>query len=811
MGTLIGAWKSLKRSPGYAAAFIATLGLAIGVNSSVFSVVNAVLLKPLPFDNADRIIYLQQPGERAGVANALFSFHEVADYREGVSAFDELVEFGDWDFSVVPADGGEPHRAVGGLITNNYFSVLGMRAALGRTTLPEDDLDGAEPVIVLTRHYWSRVFGEDPDAIGKIMELNGKNARVVGVLESGSHYTGSRQQDFYVNYATNDHYLGASMQDARTHRMTDVFARLAPGASVEAARSEVVAISDQLHREYPDAYAETMGYSVTLNLWQDELTRDARPIFMLLMGTVAAVLLLACANLANLTLTRLVRREGELMTRVALGATAPSLRRLLAAENFLLSLGGAALGVALAFASRGLLVAYATRFTVRAAEVGVDASVFIATLLVASGVAVALAYLPGMPVAPAIANMAGAAGRSTGTRARKRTQAGLVVTQLALSFTLLSGAGLLIRSLLALQAVDPGFDTENVVTMQAFQSFASAGPAIANEDLFTQAEERIRGFPGVRAVGVASFAPMTGAMRMAWNFRVEGGDEGDTRTITTAMNSVSPGYFDALGVSLLSGRLFTVSDQKDTEAVVVLSRGLARSYFGDADPIGERMARSFDGANWSDWATVVGVVEDSKQFGLGADATPTMYSPAAQGRYGQTVIVAGNSDPTSLVQSIKGAIREIDPTRPVDRIQTVEDLVAEDIAPARLNAALFGIFALLALVIAAVGVLGVLAFSVGQRTREFGLRMAIGANRHEVLRSVMFEGMKLVAIALVIGAVGAVGLSSFLAGFLFGIEPVDPLSFAAAGSVLSVVALLSALVPAMRATRVDPIQALRSE
>ncbi len=811
METVRAAWKSLRRAKGYAAAFVATLGLAIGVNSSVFSVVNAVLLKPLPFENADRIVYVQQPADRAEVQNALFSFHEVADYREGVSAFDEVVEFGDWNFSVVPADGGEPHRAVGGLVTNNYFDVLGIRAELGRTTLPEDDAEGAEPVMVMTRHYWSRAFGEDPTVLGSLVELNGKNTRVIGVLEDGRHYTGSRQQDFYVNYATNDHYLGASMQDARTHRMTDVFARLAPGASLEAARAEATSVSRQLHQEYPDAYPEMMGFGLTVDRWQDELTENARPVFLLLMGTVGAILLLACANLANLTLTRLVRREGELMTRGALGAPSSSLRRLLAAENLLLSVAGAVLGMALAWASSGLLSSYAARFTVRAQEVGVDLTVFLVTFLISAGVAVGLAYLPWMPVAPSASNMAGAAGRSTGTRARKRTQAGLVVAQLALSFTLLAGAGLLVRSLIALQAVDPGFDTENVVTLQAFQSFANASPAVSNRDLFEQVEERIRGFPGVRAVGVSSYAPMTGAMRMAWNFQVEGGEEGSQRTITAAMNSVSNGYFDALGVDLVAGRLFTLTDLPESEPVVILSRGLARSYFGDADPIGQRLARSFDGANWGPFARIVGVVEDSKQFGLGEDATPTLYMPAQQTNYGQTIIVASRADPLPLVQSIKDAIREVDPTRPVDQIRTVDDLVAEDVAPARLNATLFTVFALLALVIAAVGVLGVLAFSVGQRTREFGLRMAIGADRDMVLLSVLGEGTKLVALALVLGAVGAVALSRFLSGMLYGVEPVDPVAFGLAGVILSSVALLSAFFPALRATRVDPMQALRSE
>jgi len=809
--TIRGAWKSLRRSPGYAAAFIATLGLAIGVNSSVFSVVNAVLLQPLPYTEADRIVYLKQPVAQAELPNTLFSFHEVADLRSGVSAFDEVVEFGDWDFSVVPGDGGEPHRAVGGLVTSNYFEVLGIRAELGRTTLGEDDLDGAEPVMVLTRDYWTRAFGSDPAVLGRVVDLSGKSTRIVGVLEEGAHYTGSRRPDFYVNYATNDHYLGASMQDSRTHRMTDVFARLAPGATFAGASAEADAVVRALHTQYPEAYPAEMGFGLSVVMWQDELTEGARPIFLLLMGTVASVLLLACANLANLTLTRLVRREGELRTRGALGATAPGLRRLLAAENLLLSVGGAVVGVALAWASRGLLAAYASRFTVRAAEVGVDTTVFLVTLGVSAAVAIGLAYLPGMPIAPGTEDMSTAAGRNTGSRARKRTQGALVVAQLALSFALLAGSGLLVRSLLALQAVDPGYETENILTLVATQSFANSGPTVADEQLFMQLQEQIRAFPGVRAVGVADFAPLAGGHRMAWTYRVEGGADEAGRAISSSINSVTPGYFDVLGSQLLSGRFFTHADGADTDPVVVVSRSFAQAYFGQEDPVGRQISRSFDGQNFGPLARIVGVVEDSRQFGLSEDPMPTVYLSAMQAAFGETVMVASRGDPRVLAQGIKEAIHQVDPTRPVDRIQTVEDLMAEDVAPARLNATLFGVFALLALAIASVGVLGVLAFTVSQRTREFGLRMALGADRGMVLKSVLFEGGRLIGVALLVGALGAWGLSVMLSGLLYGVEPLDPVSFGLAGAVLALVAIVSALLPAIRATRVNPVQALRSE
>jgi len=802
--------RAIGRNPGYAAAFVLTLGLAVGVNSAVFSVVNAVLLQPLPFENADRIAYLQQPAARAGVVNANFSFHEVADYRGGVTAFDEVVEFGDWTFSVVPGGDAEPHRAVGGLVTANYFNVMGMGPLHGRTLTPADREEGAEAVMVLTHEYWTRAFGGDPSVLGSLMELNGTRTRMVGVLRPGAHYTGSRRQDFYVNYATVEHYRSASMLDARNHRMTDVFARLRPGATLEGARGEVETLAARLHQEYPADYPENLGYGITLTRWQDELTREARPVFLLLMGTVVMVLLLACANLANLTLTRLIRREGELATRAALGAEPRSLRTGLVVENGVLAVGGALLGVGLALVSKGALSSYAARFTVRAEEVAVDGVVFGATLLAGVLVAVLLALLPGMPIVPKMGGLAAAGGRSIGGRARRRVQRGLVVAQLSLSFALLAGAGLLVRSLLALQAVDPGFESENVLTLQAFQSFTNQGPTLSNADLFRQVEHHVMAFPGVRAVGVSDFAPLTGGNPLSWNFRIEGGEDAP-RSSQAAFNRVTPGYFDALGVRLLAGRAITREDLAESDSVVVVNEAFAMEWFGEADPLGRHIQWSFSGQNWNPPQRIVGVVADGRQFGVAEEPVPIVYQAAEQAGFGFTMVVATSGDPLRLVQAVREAIHHADPTRPVDQVRTVEDLIAEDVAPARLNATLFGTFALLALAIAAVGVLGVLAFSVSQRTREFGLRMAVGADRGRVLRTVLGEGAALVAVALLLGGTAAALGARLLGGLLYGVEPFDVPTFAAAAAALGTVALLAAFLPAQRATRVDPVKALRSD
>ena len=455
--------RNILKNPGFAATFILTLGLGIGANTAIFSVVYGVLLRPLPYPDAERIMYLRQPAEKLGVSNMNFSFVEVADYRRQAKTVDELVEFGNWTFNVLGQ--GDPHRATGGLVTSNFFSVLGLKPLLGRTLNLEDEDEGTEPVVVLTYEYWSRVFGGDTAALGKILDLTVKKARIVGILEPGSHYAAMRRQNFYVNYACNDHYLGAAMQDDRRHRMTDVFARLTPGTTIQAATQEIQNINRTLHEEYPDAYPVEQGLSLTVTPWLEELTKQARPTLLILLATAGFVLLIACSNVANLTLTRLVGRERELAIRAALGASSGRLRMLLLTENLLLALGGAILGLVVAVPTRDLLVAYTSRFTMRTGEIGIDLSVLAFTLAVAFGSALVFSWLPGFGFSRDLSpSLASSSVRATGSLSRRRLQKGLVMLQLALSFVLLVGAGLLLRSLFELQSVDPGFELETVLT-----------------------------------------------------------------------------------------------------------------------------------------------------------------------------------------------------------------------------------------------------------------------------------------------------------------------------------------------------------
>ena len=816
-------FRSLNKSRTYAAAFVITLGLGIGVNTAIFSVINGVLLQPLPYQDADRIMFVQQPANRAGAFDAAFSFIEIDDYRAASRTIDEFVEFGDWDFSVIGR--GDPHRVVGGLVTANYFEVLGLRPLYGRTLLPSDDDPGAPPVMVFTHDYWTRMFGADPEIVGKTVKLTTKNVEVVGVLEPGSHYTGSRKPDVFANYTTNDHYTGAAMRDARTHRMTNVFARLAPGATIEAAQAELTQINRRLQDEFRQAYPEQFGYEIIARPWQDVLTESARPTFLIMMGTVLMVLLLACANVANLALTRLIRRERELAIRSALGADRNRIRRQLFTENLVLALAGAGLGLILAVAGLDLLVSYADRFTIRSEEIGMDGAVFAFTFLVGIGIAMLLAWAPSLPFTTEVGmSLNGAGGRNTGGISRRQLQRVLVVSQLALSFTLLIGAGLLVRSLFRLQGVDSGFEAGTVVTLES-PNFTSL-TAQEQLTLFDGTVERIRSFPGVRSAAYATWAPLQSPAPEALTIEAEGLDELRASTPTGLFNTVSPDYFRTVGATLLRGRSFNRDDMPETDSVVVVNESLSRAYFGSEDPVGRRIRWQNTRGAWQPWQRVVGVVANTRDAGIAQADVHVIYQPTSQavrrrggvagvtgggGFPAETMLVRTTGEIGPVVRQITEIIHETDPERPVDNVITLRELMREDIAPERLNATLFSAFAILALIVAGVGVFGVMAFSVTQRTKEFSIRLALGAEEGDVLRMVMGEGARLVLGALLLGGVASVMLSRFLSGLLFEIQPTDPVTFVAVAVVLSGVALLAAFIPARRATRVDPIDALKAE
>jgi predicted permease len=800
------ALRTLPRMPGFSLAFILTLGLGIGANTAIFSVINGVLLRPLPYPEADRIMHLRQPQVAAGVEDTSFSFAEVADYRTQSKTIDQFIEFGDWTFNVLGR--GEPHRATGGLVTPNFFQLLGARPHLGRMLQPSDEGRTAQPVAVLTYGYWQRAFGSDPSVVGQILDLTVKKALIVGVLEPGSHYATARKQDFYVNYAANDHYVGASMQDERRHRMTDVYARLAPGATIGAAQAELRQIAARLHDSFPDAYPKSRGFDTIVTPWKDELTARAKPTLIILLVTTVFVLVIACANVANLTLTRLVQREREMAIRAALGARGALLRRQLLAENLVLSIVGGVLGLGLAVAGLDLLTKYAGRFTNRTGEIALDGWVLTFTLVVSIVLALVFAWAPRLGfLNDPVRAMASGGGRSTGGIGRRRAQRARVVSQLAASFTLLIGAGLLTRSLLQLYAVDPGFDLANVLSLQApdFSGFNRERRLQFSRDVL----DRVRGEATVQSAAMASAAPLAGSFPQQQEFQVEGADlEAVATAPRTVTRVISTGYFETVGTRLKAGRGFQPSDSATAPPVVILSDSMARYYFKDQNAIGRRISWKLFNGNWSPKAEIVGIAADSRADGIEQTPLHTMYQPDAQTNAQSTLLVR-TAATDRIAPRVVETIRSLDPNRPIDHVQTLEEIRDETIAPQRLNATLIGLFALLALAIATVGVAGVLAFSVSQRTNELGIRLALGAERQTILRMILGEGAAMAAIGLVIGGLAAIPLSRLLSGLLFGVEPVDPPTIVVSAVLLVLVALIAAWIPARTATAVDPMTALR--
>jgi putative ABC transport system permease protein len=813
------ALRNLTRVPGFALAFVLTLGLGIGANTAIFSIVNGVLLRPLPYPDAGRIMHLRQPQVTAGVEDSSFSFPEVAHYRSVATTVDQFVEFGDWTFNVLGR--GEPHRATGGLVTANFFPMLGAQPLFGRMLVPADEAKGAPPVVVLTHGYWQRMFGADPSVIGQTLDLTVKRALIVGVLKPGSHYATQRKQDFYANYSANDHYMSSSMQNEWPHRMTTVYARLSPGATAASAQAELRQISAALRQDHPEAYPTSRGFNIAVTPWKDELTAKAKPTLIILLVTTIFVLIIACANVANLTLTRLVQRDREMAIRAALGAPAATLRRQLLAENLVLSVLGGALGLGLAIAGLNLLIAYTSRFTSRTGEIALDARVLAFTLFVSTLMAMLFAWAPRLTfMADPVRAMSAGGGRHTSTRGRRRAQRTLVVSQLAASFMLLIGAGLLTRSLLRLYAVDPGFNLENVLSLEAPANFEQTNPAVnaqraAQFDL--DVVERVKAEAAVKNAAMASAAPLAGSFPQQREFRIDGADidalSSGPRTVTRV---VSGSYFQTIGTPLRAGRPFEPTDTRTSPPVVILSESMAKYYFKTGDALGRhiswKITNGITGAvTWTKPAEIVGIVADSRSDGIDKAPMHTIFLPDTQAFVPSTLLVRTTGMPESVISRVIETIRSLDPNRPIDHVQTLGEIRDETIAPQRLNATLIGLFAALALAIATVGVAGVLSFSVSQRTNELGIRVALGAKRSTILRMILGEGAAMALIGLAIGGAAAIPLSSFLNGLLFGIEPADPPTIAMAAILLLFVALAAAWVPARRATAIDPITALRGE
>ena len=811
--------RGLRRTRGFSGAVILTLALGIGANTAMFTLLRGALLRPLPNRDGDRLVYLRQSAPGAKRVDLSFSVPEVGDYRTA-RTLSTIAEYSQSvPFTMVGPDG-HAVRAHVAVITGNYFDVLGLDPEVGRVTNAHDDGASAAPVAVLSYRYWIEHFGGDSMIVGRVVRLNDRETTVVGVLQPAPDYP--HPTDMYVNTVTSPHHLSSTMVTDRNHRMSELFARLAPGVTVEQARDELRRIADNMFRDHPDAYEKAAHYELSVTSLKNAMNERSSLIFWLLMGAALFVLLIACANVANLTLMRGVHREREMVVRAALGAGTARLRRLLLAENLTLALFGGVIGVIVAVAGLKLLVAFAAQFSPRAQEVRLDGFVLAVTLATTVLVAIALSFVPRIGGQNAITTSllpTGGGRRTTLGRGRQRVQQSLVVAQIAVCMVLLTGAGLLARTIGKLSSVSSGVRVDHVLTIDlplTGDLLKEVMKQPQNLARYERIRDRVAALPGVQAVALSSSAPLRPAMMdmdiVAENRPIAPNEP----TPHASYHSVDSGYFATAGIPLVSGRGFTSTDRHESEKVVVLSRAFAQQLFGEENAVGRRVAYTGKLLKMSpftdEWRTVVGVAGDTRDRGLENDVTPTIYEPFAQDVIlGASLVVRTSSAPGVVQPMILRAIRDVDPRQIIDRVATVEQIRDLGVAPRRLNALFITAFGALAFVIAMVGIAGVLAFSVSSRTAEIGIRMSLGADAARVRRMILGEGGVLLGAGLLAGFAAALFAARVLRGLLFGITPHDPATLGAVAVALAAVGLAACWMPAARAARVDPAVALRAE
>jgi putative ABC transport system permease protein len=740
-----------------------------------------------------------------------FSVPEIIDYRSQATALTGFAEFSQMTFNMLGAQ--EPVLVRAGIVSGNYFDVMGLAAVVGRTLDEKDDGAAAAPVMMLTHGYWLRQFGGDAGVIGRVVRVNGRSVTIVGVVEPAPAFPG--ETDVFVNVVTSPHHLDATMVHGRTHRMTEVFARLPAGRSLASAQAEINEIAARVLRDHPEAYEEAAGYRIEVIPLRDALTVRARSTLYLLAATAALVLLTACANVANLVLTRSIRRERELAVRWALGADRARLRRLLLEETGLLAIIGAALGVLFAYLGLDVLVGFAERFTPRASEIRIDGAALTFALLVAVAAAVGFAFVPSLRSQEEAGGLLSRIG-SRVTGVGQRIQRGLIVAQVAATVTILTAAGLLARTLVRLYAVETGVRMDSTLTLEAPIDFdgSSADQMLGVQE---QTRDRLAALPGVAHVGVGLNVPLRSSP-VVLEVKAEGRpQEPGVPTPRAEYRTATPEYFSAAGIPVLAGRAFASTDRTGAGRVAILNQALASRLFPDRDPIGLRVAWTgevlqFIGMS-GEWRTVVGIVGNTKDAGPNEPAAPAMYEPLAQAdlKWFPGAYVIRGAAAASLAPQATRIIRELTPDQPVEHVATLSEIHQNTLAPQRLNALLIGTLGMVALVIAAVGIGGVLAFFVSQRTAEIGIRMSLGAAPLRVLRMVMADGGLLLGIGVALGVVGSLLPERLLRGLLFEVPPQDPPTLLAVSSAVLIVGLGACAVPALRAARVDPLVAMRTE
>jgi predicted permease len=811
--------RSLRRNPGFALVVIVTMALGIGANTAIFSVVNGVLLRPLPYRDGDKLVVLHQGQGDPVVNDSGFSPKEMDDYRQARSLSD-VVEFHNMFFNLLGRE--EPERLSTGVVSANYFDVLGVQPLHGRTFVAADDAPGAPAVLVLSYQYWRRSFDGDPSVVGKVFRMNDKPHTVVGVMPAVPQYP--LDVDIYMPSSACPFRGKPDNIARRDFRLLTAFARMRPEvSSVSKTQADLDLVAAQLQSTYKDFYPQK-GFKAAAVPLKEDLTRGFTTTLWVLLGTAGFVLLIVCASIANLLLARMVRREREISVRAALGATRARLMRQLMTESLILAIAGGVLGLALSALSLQLLVAFAERFTSRAHEISIDVNVLMFTFGVSVLTGLVFGSIPALSrrvdVAPALNE------GSRGTQSSQRVRSALIVAQVSASFMLLIAAGLTLRSLMNVQGVNPGIKTENLLTFRADMSFdkfpltlppAESRARISN--YWTEFEQRLRAIPGVMEVGGGGTFPLNEQGPFNGVLVREGHPlPPGTAPPRVALRIATPEYFKTLGQPLIAGRTFTPSDTAAAPTVVIINQTAAKQFWPNEDPVGTRLT-----GGPTRERTVVGVVADVRQQ-LDTEPAAEMYLAMGQASlFATNWVVHSRLTNEEATRAIKAVARAHDPDLPVAKFRTLAEVRSEGLAPRRVIVTLIGLFGVLALVITAAGIAGVIAFSVNQRTREFGVRMALGAPRSDVLAMVVREGLLLVSIGLAIGLAGALVLTKLLGAVIFnptpsaglvllvGTQALDTITYIGVVVMLIAVALIACLMPARRAASVDPMVALRAQ
>ncbi len=814
------AFYSLMRTQGLAITVILTLALGIGANAAIFTLVRGVLLKPLVNRDEDRLIYIRQSAPGTGDDDTAFSVPEILDLRASVKTLSAFGDFSTTEFTVIGL--GEPRVVQAGVVGGNFFEVMGLHPVLGRLIGPQDDGPKAAGVVVLTYRFWATNLGKDPSVLGKTVRLDSglmgdRSGTVIGVLEPSIPYP--QDTELIANIVTSPHHLSATMVTGRVHRMTELFGRLAPGATVEQARAELRSAYGAMIKEHPEAYPANANYQIGAKPLREQITSGARTVLLVLLAASALVFVIACSNVANLILTRTVRREGELATRAALGASTGALRRMLLAESLLLCGAGAAVGVWSAQPLVAILARYASRFSVRALDLTVDSSLLWVGAALAVVAAVILAFVPRLPSADTSNGHSLSSGTARITGSTSRRQRIFAVTQIAASFVLLAGASTVITTLIALQTAQTGLDMRHVLTISVPPMSHGKTPEQVIE-FYKESIRRIDALPGVNKTAFGLSVPWrdVGASGFGLQFSADGHVHKPGEDPRAQLRVVSPGFFAALGVPILSGRDFDELDgQKGKEPVAIVSETLAKRMFPNQDAVGRHVywtdpvLQFAPGINAAPHR-IIGVTADIDDQHVVPEPIVTFYSPFEEGPiFGGRLFIHTSANPYSLVTPVTRIIRDMSVDQPVEHAATLEDVRAEVLTPDRLNSLVFGVFAAVALAIALVGVAGVLAFSVSARTREFGIRLALGSQPRSLLKGVIAEGAVMAAAGVLAGAAFGFVLARLAGSYFPDMKMPGVLPVVLSAFVLLAAAVVASWLPAARAARIDVIQALRAE